>query len=694
MEIAIAMAKGISARKGAKARLRDFESVLSQAGAIPSALRGKVLLALTRSLNSLPDESKGACLAELRELAADMPPEFRKTFLQQLLEQLTSNRDSSSERSSDRDLVDDAEQFEDQYDRRESRCSIVGKLVKKEIDGESLQQLAARIKKTGISNIDRGVIETVITGLADLDPEGQDKVIGLFADAGISFADVLGALLHTPYGEEIGKRAKSSGLSLSAIYLGALTGDHAASQKVLLILGKTALPAPLHVYLAEGIGGFRRKLGQAPTVAVAVRAVLLEIISLSTMSEAKRCLLLHAASEVAADKLHDALKDGDLNDAADYWAYAHQVIANVIDIGSCYQLVDDTDQGFDLACYAARATPLLKDISLKVIVDQKKCTWDAPRLRALMLGRTDPKDVKRAVANVLESNLSPTVKLALLMAETDAVGDSLESHVRQKRYEEAVKQYLKKKSLSAIESSLAYEVVKDDQRKHDDAYNKLTRKLDPDALGKIKDAATRAKMEAQESRLPAMHVAALSSKADVVRAYVEAVVGFKDQLPEKEIVQCLDLRCNGESLFHIAMIKGSGVVVDACVSTILASGLLPKYKISLIDARRQYDNLGAFYLAMSLGHRETALAMVQGVLSSPRIDSKTKVQLLRCAKLKPKFPPKGASNSPAGKALEQAASTARAEAERMKRYKLLTEFDMQVEQSMLPPGEKETLQKS
>jgi hypothetical protein len=442
------------------------------------------------------------------------------------------------------------------------------------------------------------------------------------------------------------------------------------------------------------MGGFRRKLGQAPTVAVAVRAVLLEIISLSTMSEAKRCLLLHAASEVAADKLHDALKDGDLNDAADYWAYAHQVIANVIDIGSCYQLVDDTDQGFDLACYAARATPLLKDISLKVIVDQKKCTWDAPRLRALMLGRTDPKDVKRAVANVLESNLSPTLKLALLMAETAPVGDSVESHVRQKRYEEAVKQYLKENSLSAIESSLAYEVVKDDQRKHDDAYNKLTRKLDPDALGKIKDAATRAKMEAQESRLPAMHVAALSSKADVVRAYVEAVVGFKDQLPEKEIVQCLDLRCNGESLFHIAMIKGSGVVVDACVSTILASGLLPKYKISLIDARRQYDNLGAFYLAMSLGHRETALAMVQGVLSSPRIDSKTKVQLLRCAKLKPRFPPKGPSNSPAGKALEQAASTARAEAERMKRYKLLTEFDMQVEQSMLPPGEKETLQKS
>lgn len=694
VEIAITMAKSISARKGAKARLRDFESVLSQAGAIPSALRGKVLLALTRSLNSLPDDSKGACLAELRELAVDMPPEFRKTFLQQLLEQLTSNHDSSSERSSDGDVVDDAEQFEDQYDRRESRCSVVGKLVKKEIDGESLQQLASRIKKTGISNIDRGVIETVIAGLADLDPEGQDKVIGLFADAGISFADVLGALLHTPHGEEVAKVAKSSGRSLSALYSGALTGNHVSIQNLLLILGKTALPAPLHVYLAEGIGEFRRNPVPAPTAAVAVRAVLLEIISLSTMSEAKRWLLLHAASEVAADKMHDALKDGDLNDAGDYWAYAHQVIASVIDIGSCYQLVDDTDQGFDLACYAARATPLLKDISLKVIVDQKKCTWDAPRLRALMLGRTDPKDVKRALANVLESNLSPTVKLALLMAESAPVGDSVESHVRQMRYEEAVKQYKKKHPLLAVDNSLAYEVVKDDERKYDDAYKTLTRKLDPDALGEIKGAATRAMIAAQHSRLPAMHVAAVLSKTDVVRAYMEAVVEFRDRFPEKEkeIVPCLDLRCKGRSLLYTAMIEGTDVVVDACVSTILASKLLPKYKTGLINARREPDKLGAFYVAMSSGRKETALMMVHRVLASKQLDNKTKVLLLQCPK--PVAARKAGSDTPAGKALEKAAGTARAEAERMRHDELLSDFDRKVERSELPLSDKQRLQTS
>jgi hypothetical protein len=699
MEVALAMAKNISAKKGANARLRDFESVLSQAGAIAPAMRGKVLSVLASSLNSLSEDSKGACLAELRELAVDMPLEFRKTFLQQLLKQLTSNRDSSSENSSDSNVADDTEQFGKQYDKRESRCLAVGELVKKEIDDESLQKLAVRIKKSGIANIDRGVMEAIIIGLADLDQGDQDKVIGLFADAGISFADVLGALLHAPHGEELGKLAKNAGLSLSALYFGALTGNRAAFQRLLLILGKAALPAPLHVYLAEGIGECRRKPVPAPTVAAAVRAVLLEIISLSTMSQTKRCLLLHAASEIADNTMHDALKDGDLNDASDYWTYAHQVMANVMDIGSCYQLVVDNDQDVDLACYAARARPILTDISGKAIVGQKKCIWDAPRLRALMLGKTDPKEVKRAVSNVLDSNLSPAIKLALLMGQIDPVGDSVESHVRQIRYAQAVKQYMKNNRLLAVGSSLAYEVVKDDEKKYDEAYDKLTKNLDPDALGEIKDAATRAMVEAKHSRLPAMHVAAVLSKADVVRAYMEAVVGYmeaavgsKDWLKAKEIAQCLDLRWNRTSLFYTAMLKGSGIVVDACVSTILKSEILPKYKISLLEARREPDKLGAFYVAMSSGRKETALAMVQGVLASRQLDNKTKVQLLQCAK--PVTAKKTGSNTPAGKALEQAASTARAEAERMKHHDVLNEFDRKVERSLLPLSEKQKLQTS
>ena len=50
------------------------------------------------------------------------------------------------------------------------------------------------------------------------------------------------------------------------------------------------------------------------------------------------------------------------------------------------------------------------------------------------------------------------------------------------RYEEAVKQYKKKYPLLTVDNSLAYEVVKDDERKHEDAYKKLTRKLEPVAL--------------------------------------------------------------------------------------------------------------------------------------------------------------------------------------------------------------------
>ena len=105
--------------------------------------------------------------------------------------------------------------------------------------------------------------------------------------------------------QEIGKLAKNTGLSLSALYFGTLTGNRAAMQKLLLILGNTLLPASLHLYLAEKIGALRRTAVPAPTIATAVRAVLLEIVSLSAMSEAKRCLLMHALSEVDENKLHD-----------------------------------------------------------------------------------------------------------------------------------------------------------------------------------------------------------------------------------------------------------------------------------------------------------------------------------------------------------------------------------------------------
>jgi hypothetical protein len=95
---------------------------------------------------------------------------------------------------------------------------------------------------------------------------------------------------------------------------------------------------------------------------------------------------------------------------------------------------------------------------------------------------------------------------------------------------------------------------------------------------------------------------------------------------------------------------------------------------------------------MSSGRKETALAMVQGVLASRQLDNKTKVQLLQCAK--PVTAKKTGSNTPAGKALEQAASTARAEAERMKHHDVLNEFDRKVERSLLPLSEKQKLQTS
>lgn len=688
--VAFAMAGKLRAQIGRTARSSDFKSVLSQAGALAQRPRYELLLILARSLNSLPDDSKGACLAELLELAADMTPEFRKTLLKKLLKQLIENRDSGAENSSGPDIEAEAEHFASQHEECEARCATVTTLMKKEVGEESLARIKKRIQKTGMASMDLSVLETVIIGLDNLDENDQGQVINLFTAAGISCTDVLAALLQSPHGREMERQARSTGLFLSVLYLGALTKNHDAMRKLLLLLGKVSLPADLHLYVVEGIGELRRKAISLPAVTTAVHAMLLEIVSLSTMSEQKRCLLLHAVSAVDEDDLHEALKGGDFNYAGDYWAYAHQVMADAIDIGSCYQLIADNDQNGDLACYAARAGNLWKGESAKLIVDDRKCSWDAPRLRALILGKSSVAEVKKAVFNVLNSNLSPTIKLGLLKCEATPLGDSVESYVAQARYDEAVKQYKKKTGRDHLESSLAYEVVKADDSKYENAYKKLTKHLDPDAKGEIKAAGTTAMVAAQYSRLPALHVAAMQSKPDLIGGYIETVLGFKGQLPDREIVACLELGCNGISLFHRAMIKGTAAVIDACVSRILDSELLPKHKISLLEARRQPDRLGAFYVAMSCDVKATALAFVRGVLGNAKIDDKTKFQLLQCAKLQGGNKP--GPDTRAGKELEQAAMTAYAEAERMQNHDLNEDFKRLVERSAIAHNYKTKLQ--
>ena len=687
---ALATADKIATRKGPSARLTEFRSALSQASAIPPTLRGKVVLALAKSLSSIPDDAKGPCLAELRELTVDMPPELRKALLQQLLEQLTSNRDSSSEDSSDKNTVVDAELFAKGHDTRESRCAAIRKLMAEEITDDSLSKLAARIRSTGAAHTARGVIAAVINGLSTLEPNDQNRVIALFADAGISCEDVLGALLDTPHGKKIEKHAKSTGYSLSALYLGALTGNRVAMQRLLLILGDTSLPVALHVYLAEEIGELRRNPRPAPTLTAASRDLLLEIVSLSAMSEHQRCLLIHALSALPDNKLYAALQGGELDEENDYWAYAHQVLADVIDIGSCFEIGSGDGLDADLASYALRAGNLVKDDSVKAILEKGKCTWDAPRLRALMLGKVDVRKVREAVFNVLGSNLPFEDKLALLKAEAEPLGESIADHVREAMYQEAVKQYKKKHTVKNIANDLAYAVVKDDEKKHDDAYKTLTRELDPDAKGEIKSAGKLAMVAAQRSRLPAMHVAAMMPNSDLVRGYMETVAGFAGTLEDKEIAAFLELSHNGMSLLYTAMMEGTAEVVAACLSVILESELSLKTVISLLEARRQPDRLGAFYMAMSIGVRETALQFARDVLGNKTIANDAKFQLLQCAK--PESAKKTGSDQRVIKALQEAATTARAEAERTGHERLVKDFDVNVEQSRLSPTQKQKLQ--
>jgi hypothetical protein len=211
-------------------------------------------------------------------------------------------------------------------------------------------------------------------------------------------------------------------------------------------------------------------------------------------------------------------------------------------------------------------------------------------------------------------------------------------------------------------------------------------------LGEIKLAATRAMVAAKRSRLPALHVAATSARAEIVADYMETVLGFVGVIPEPEIVGLLELSSNGASLFHHAMIEGAADVIERCMPLILEAELTLANKIVLLEARRKPDRIGAFYLAMSGGQKETANGFVQGVLKSKELDDETKLGLLQCVKPAPDR--KIGSSAAAHKTLSQAAKTARAEAERMKHHRLVGDFDSKVERSGLGTEKKYTLQTS
>jgi len=136
--------------------------------------------------------------------------------------------------------------------------------------------------------------------------------------------------------------------------------------------------------------------------------------------------------------------------------------------------------------------------------------------------------------------------------------------------------------------------------------------------------------------------------------------------------------------------EGTAEVVAACLSVILESELSLKTVISLLEARRQPDRLGAFYMAMSIGVRETALQFARDVLGNKTIANDAKFQLLQCAK--PESAKKTGSDQRVIKALQEAATTARAEAERTGHERLVKDFDVNVEQSGLSPTQKQKLQ--
>lgn len=682
----------IATTRGRQARLQVFQSVLSQASAIAPAARGPVLEGLAKSLNTLSEDDKGSCLAELRSLCADMGVDYRKAFLKRLLKQLLSNRDSGSESASSESSISDGTQFGKQLLDQKARCEAVSQLLRQKPVSAALSDIGKLLAKTDFPASDRGVMTTVIMGLDDLDPIEQKQLIEIFDKNGLSCASALGALFQSPHLQEIEALARKGGLSLSALYLGALTADNVAMQKLLRILGRIPLPEALHVYLSEKIGDLRRIGPAAPSIASASRALLMEMISISVMSEAGRCLLVHGISAAGEETVYSALKGGELNGGQDYWAYAHKVIATVIDIGTCHAIVSGNDASDDLEAYGARAGKLLQHETAEVIVGSRKCQWDKTALRKLMLESTDIAALKQAVFEVLDSDLSYEEKLLLLKCQARPVGESTELHVREARFQAAREQYSKRHPGRKPDKNLAYNVVMDSQKAYDAAYEKLTAELAPDALEDIQQAAKMAMIEADNSRLPAMHIAVRKGESMRVKAYLQTVIGFAEVLPAEEIAGFLELSNNGMPLFHYAMLNGTRFVISDAMSVILNSELAQASKISLLESRRVGDKIGAFYLAMSCGDSDRALQFVDSVMSVSEIDDAAKIELLQCPKLEPAK--RVRLNENRSKALKKAAQTARGEAERRKHALLVTQFDHKIERSSLTLDDKLRLQTS
>lgn len=674
---------------------------MAQAAATAPSARGPLLEALAQLIKGAPGDARGACLAELRMLCADMRPEYRKTFLCLLIKEFILNRDASDDDSnSDGGRAADSKQFKAEYDNCTERLNIVHTLLQQPISTESLSSLAMAIADTAFPHNDRTVLVHVFALLERLDPAIQKKVIDSFGNAKVLWTTVLAAVFQSSYMAQVEKLAKS-GHSLSSIFMGLLAGDGAAAQKLLLILGRVAFPVALHVYLCEHLSDVRRSARPAWTTQREAGALLMEAVTLSGMSEANRCLLVHSLSVIDPGTLYLALLKGELNDANDFLAYAHEVIASVIDIGTCYALPSEYGTDKALASYGSRVAAMLKSKAARAIAEIGKCNFDKVQMRALMLDSTDTEKMKGAIVNVLESSLAFDEKLERLKCETTPLAESVENFIAESCYTEARNLYLKKasnkkasnkKESNKKESVPTYNEVADDA----EAYYKIFREkfekiLDPTEIEAINIKAKKVMDNVRASQLPAMHVNAINCNWVRINAYLQSVLAYCNVLPLEQLTAFVELAANGATLFQRAMVRGTKQIVQGYMSAILASALPHSTRIALLEARRPLDGLGAFYLAMSTGNQDQAEFFIEGILNST-LKAEAKIGLLQCAKNP--LPEKGNLSTEALKQWKRAAPTARAEAERMKHYRLVGRFDFLIERSNLTLDQKQMLQTS
>ena len=614
----------------------DLDSVLSQVAAVAPAERGPVLNALAMSIYPFHENDQPACLREIRELATGLPRKDRQMLVNELLRHYVggSDTDEEDEESSNLDRSTDQRRWQKDQSARNKLSAQIESLMASPVQFEMLEKLigTTRSRRPRRQYIFVDCLAAVIDGLGHLDEASQNKVVGILKTGCDDVALLLGALFASHWLSEMSPLARQDSCSLSALLMGTLEGDDAAKQQLLLILGRLPLPRGLHLLLCLRIRAMKNQ--GVPEIETQLIALLIDAALLADMPESSKCLLVHRLYMANRRLVLDALRKMPAASGTDSLGNMHKAIASCIDIGACYTVANSKSdagspaQGGDdswRAPYSKRAD------RIKTLTDKGRT-----ELRRLLCDIQDPKAISGFVKDILGSNLAQEDKIKILEGRANSLPGTDKS--RWHIYFDGLKKSYCEKYGKNPEDHPDYPPLDQDEKSNEKAHAFFYKHLPPEIMEKHKREFRTARATAEQSRLPALQVAILAGNALAVSAYIKAVLEYCATLDPEEVSQpkiskLLEFRDKeGRSSFYMAMMDGSPDVITAYARAVMDSALPEATKVDLLEARRDPDRFGAFFIAMAMADTPRVHAFMTTVLENNTITPEAKTNLLRCKK--------------------------------------------------------------